>query len=113
MALSCRTASGEPKRCFSPSRRGARPATLYGTIVAQPRLASFYSDFAVADTGPICDVERDRRGVGPEATRLLQGPFAWFCWALDDNLRKMGISDFKNVEEMRGIGKTLYNCSEP
>ena len=44
---------------------------------------------------------------------LLQGPFARFCWDLDDNLRKMAISDFKNVEEMRGIGKTLYNCSEP
>jgi hypothetical protein len=24
---------------------------------------------------------------------------------LDDNLREMRISDFKNVEEMRGIGK--------
>ena len=28
---------------------------------------------------------------------------------MDDNLRKMAISDFKNVEEMRGNGKTLYN----
>ena len=83
-------------------------------IVAQPRLASFYSYFAVADTGPICDVARDRRGGRTGSYKVFcRGHSLGFAGIWTTNLRKMGISDFKNVEEMRGIGKTLYNCSEP
>jgi len=85
-------------------------------IVAQPRLASFYSDFAVADTGPIRTVfggGTRSPGQDPKLQSLLQAPFPWFCWDLDDNLRKLGISDSKNGEEMRGIGETLYSCAEP
>ena len=62
--------------------RGTRPATLYGTIVAQPRLASFYSDFAVADTGPIRTVfggGTRSPGQDPKLQSLLQGPFPGFA----------------------------------
>ena len=108
---------------FSRFRRGASPgtiSTLYGMIVAQARMATFYRDYAVADTvngrfellvlhlalvlEPLM-ADADAKTVG-------QGLFDVFCRDMDGNLREMGVGDLKVPAEMRRIGEAFYGRAQ-
>jgi len=99
-------------------RRSARSDTissLYGTIVAQARLPSFYRDYAVADTvNGRFDLLVLHLGLvigrleeaGLQA--LGQGLFDRFCQDMDHNLREMGVGDLSVPKEMQRIGEAFY-----
>ncbi|MBI1201755.1 MAG: ubiquinol-cytochrome C chaperone [Rhodopseudomonas sp.] len=108
---------------FSLFRRDQRPdtiSTLYGMIVAQARLPSFYRDFAVADTinGRFdlvllhLALVLDRLTVDGRLESPGQALFDRFCQDMDDNLREMGISDLKVPKEMRRMGEAFYGRSQ-
>jgi cytochrome b pre-mRNA-processing protein 3 len=99
-------------------RRSARSDTissLYGTIVAQARLPSFYRDYAVADTINgrfdllvlhvglvlLCLEEAGLKDLG-------QGLFDRFCEDMDHNLREMGVGDLSVPREMQRMGAAFY-----
>jgi cytochrome b pre-mRNA-processing protein 3 len=95
-------------------------STLYGMIVAQARLPSFYRDYAVADTvngrfdlivlhlALVLD-----RLVQEDATQSLgQGLFDRFFQDMDDNLREIGITDLKVPKEMRRMGEAFYGRAQ-
>ena len=104
-------------------RRGPRGpdtiSTLYGMIVAQARLPSFYRDYAVADTvnGRFdlivlhLALVLDRLMPDAALQGLGQGIFDRFCQDMDHNLREMGVSDLKVPKQMRQIGEAFYGCS--
>jgi cytochrome b pre-mRNA-processing protein 3 len=107
---------------FSLFRRDQRPdtiPTLYGMIVAQARLPSFYRDYAVADTvnGRFdlivlhLALVLDRLTIDGKLQDPGQALFDRFCADMDDNLREMGISDLKVPKEMRRIGEAFYGRS--
>jgi cytochrome b pre-mRNA-processing protein 3 len=104
---------------FPRFRRDARPDTisaLYGMIVAQARLPTFYRDYAVADTvnGRFdlivlhLALVLDRLQQDPALKGLGQGVFDRFCEDMDHNLREIGISDMKVPKEMARIGEAFY-----
>jgi cytochrome b pre-mRNA-processing protein 3 len=95
-------------------------SALYGTIVAQARLPSFYRDYGVADS---IDGRFDlillhltlvlaRLRASPETQDLAQLLFDWFCKDMDHNLREMGISDLKVPDEMRRMGEAFYGRAQ-
>ena len=94
-------------------------STLYGMIVAQARLPSFYRDYAVADTvnGRFdlivlhLALVLDRLMPDAALQGLGQGIFDRFCQDMDHNLREMGVSDLKVPKQMRQIGEAFYGCS--
>jgi cytochrome b pre-mRNA-processing protein 3 len=105
---------------FPRFRRAARPDTisvLYGTIVAQARLAEFYRGFAVPDTinGRFellvlhLVLLLDRLAHDEALRPLGQGIFDAFCRDMDDNLREMGVGDLAVPKKMRGIGAAYYD----
>ena len=95
-------------------------STLYGMIVAQARLPSFYRDYAVADTvnGRFdlivlhLAMVLDRLAREPSLQDLGQGIFDRFCQDMDHNLREMGIGDLKVPKEMRRLGEAFYGRSQ-
>jgi cytochrome b pre-mRNA-processing protein 3 len=109
---------------FSSFRRKPRgPDTisaLYGMIVAQARLPSFYRDYAVADTvnGRFdlivlhLALVVDRLMRDPALKELGQGVFDRFCEDMDDNLREMGIGDLKVPKEMKKMGEAFYGRAQ-
>lgn len=106
-----------------PLFRRTRPdtiSTLYGMIVAQARLPTFYRDYAVADTvngrfdlivlhlALVLD-----RLMGDAALQSLgQGIFDRFCQDMDHNLREMGVGDLKVPKEMRRMGEAFYGRAQ-
>jgi len=109
---------------FPQFRRKARGAdtisSLYGMIVAQARLPTFYRDYAVADTvnGRFdlivlhLAVVLDRLAREPALQGLGQGIFDRFCQDMDDNLREMGVGDLKVPKEMQHIAEAFYGRSQ-
>lgn len=100
-------------------RRTQRPdtiSTLYGTIVAQARLACFYRDYAVADTvnGRFdllllhLALVLHRLGEDARGRAIGQELFDCFCRDMDHNLREMGVGDLAVPKEMRRIGEAFY-----
>ncbi len=95
-------------------------STLYGMIVAQARLPSFYRDYAVADTvnGRFdlivlhLALVLDRLALEPGLHDLGQGVFDRFCQDMDHNLREMGIGDLKVPKEMRRMGEAFYGRAQ-
>ncbi len=90
-------------------------SALYGMIVAQARMPSFYRDYAVADTvnGRFdlivlhLALVLDRLAQDPGLRDLGQGVFDRFCQDMDQNLREMGVGDLKVPKEMRRMGEAL------
>jgi cytochrome b pre-mRNA-processing protein 3 len=104
-------------RRFRQSSRERSIRDLYGAIVAQARLAAFYTSYGVPDTVEgrfdlivlhlvllLARLDRGRdtgRGVGQEL-------FDVFCQDLDGNLREMGIGDLAVPKRMRRFGEAFY-----
>jgi cytochrome b pre-mRNA-processing protein 3 len=104
-------------------RRSARPdtiSTLYGTIVAQARLACFYREYAVADTvnGRFdllvlhLAMVLDRLEEDPQLQELGQAVFDRFCQDMDHNLREMGVGDLSVPKEMQRMGEAFYGRAQ-
>jgi cytochrome b pre-mRNA-processing protein 3 len=102
-----------------PSRRQAQRESierLYGVIVAQSRLPSFYLDYAAPDTPEgrfdllVLHVHLVfRRLAEDEATRdTAQAVFDYFIADMDSALRELGIGDLKVPKKMRGVGEAYY-----
>lgn len=103
-------------------RRSARSDTissLYGTIVAQARLPSFYRDYAVADTiNGRFDLLVMHLGLviarleDAGLKDLGQGLFDRFCEDMDHNLREMGVGDLSVPKEMQRMGEAFYGRTQ-
>lgn len=102
---------------FRRKPRGADTiSSLYGMIVAQARLPTFYRDYAVADTvnGRFdlivlhLAMVLDRLEQDPALQALGQGIFDRFCLDMDDNLRELGVGDLKVPKEMQRLGEAFY-----
>ncbi len=108
-----------------PFRRNAEKrsiASLYGTIVAQARLAAFYADYGVPDTVQgrfdlivlhlvlllrrLAREEASGRAAG--GRELGQRLFDAFCRDLDGNLREMGTGDLAVPKHMRRFAEAFY-----
>ena len=95
-------------------------STLYGMIVAQARLPTFYRDYAVADTvnGRFdlivlhLAMVLDRFAQDAALQSLGQGIFDRFCQDMDHNLREMGVGDLKVPKEMRRMGEAFYGRAQ-
>jgi cytochrome b pre-mRNA-processing protein 3 len=95
-------------------------SALYGMIVAQARMPSFYRDYAVADTvnGRFdlivlhLALVLDRLAQDPGLRDLGQGVFDRFCQDMDQNLREMGVGDLKVPKEMRRMGEAFYGAAQ-
>jgi cytochrome b pre-mRNA-processing protein 3 len=105
---------------FRRSQRNATISALYGTIVAQARMPSFYRDFAVPDT-PSGHFELivlhlalllDRLAQDPALRNLGQAVFDRFCEDMDANLREMGIGDLAVPKHMRRMGEAFYGRAQ-
>jgi cytochrome b pre-mRNA-processing protein 3 len=105
---------------FRRSRERDTISALYGTIVAQARLPSFYRDYAIADTVNgrfdlivlhlVLMLGRLRQN---SALNVLgQALFDRFCEDMDHNLREMGVSDLKVPNEMRRMGEAFYGRAQ-
>jgi cytochrome b pre-mRNA-processing protein 3 len=106
---------------FRRAPRGADTiSTLYGMIVAQARLPTFYRDYAVADTvnGRFelivlhLAMVLDRLAQDPALQTVGQGIFDRFCLDMDDNLREMGIGDLKVPKEMQRMAEAFYGRAQ-
>ena len=94
---------------------------LYGVIVAQARLPSFYLRYGVADTVDgrfelivlhlFLLTERTARETAPVGAF---GPalFSAFCADLDHNMREMGIGDLTVPKRMKKYVEAYYGRSE-
>jgi cytochrome b pre-mRNA-processing protein 3 len=95
-------------------------STLYGMIVAQARLPTFYRDYAVADTvnGRFdlivlhLAMVLDQLMQDAALQSLGQGIFDRFCQDMDHNLREMGVGDLKVPKEMRRMGEAFYGRAQ-
>jgi cytochrome b pre-mRNA-processing protein 3 len=92
-------------------------SALYGTIVAQARLPSFYRDYGVPDTVDsrfdlivlhLAVLLRRLNGENEAGRGLGQRVFDRFCQDMDQNLREMGIGDLNIPDEMRRVGAAFY-----
>jgi cytochrome b pre-mRNA-processing protein 3 len=97
--------------------QGRTIRALYGAIVAQARVATFYADYRVPDSvdGRFDLIvlhlvlllrrlarEDDRKG------RLSQDLFDELCRDLDANLREMGVGDLAVPKRMQGFAEAFY-----
>jgi cytochrome b pre-mRNA-processing protein 3 len=95
-------------------------STLYGTIVAQARLACFYREYGVPDTvnGRFdllvlhLATVLDRMAGDPSLQPLGQALFDQFCQDMDHNLREMGVGDLSVPKEMRRMGEAFYGRAQ-
>ncbi len=102
------------------SRRQARKETiqrLYGAIVAQSRLPSFYLDYAVPDTVEgrfdllalhVHLVFRRLAAGGGQAKETAQQVFDYFISDMDAAVRELGTGDMKVHKKMRDLGEAYY-----
>jgi len=105
---------------FRRSKRQDTISTLYGTIVAQARLACFYREYDVPDTvnGRFdmlvlhLAVLLDRLATDPALRRLGQTLFDRFCQDMDHNLREMGVGDLAVPKEMQRVGEAYYGRAQ-
>lgn len=105
---------------FRRSSRQDTISTLYGTIVAQARLPSFYREYGVPDTvnGRFdllvlhLAIVLDRLGEGSELRPMGQALFDRFCEDMDDNLREIGVGDLSVPKEMQRIGEAFYGRAQ-
>jgi cytochrome b pre-mRNA-processing protein 3 len=104
---------------------------LYGAIVAQARLTTFYTRYGVSDSvdgrfelivlhlvlvlrrlgGEQTAAPRrgsPKQGSPRAAARIGQQLFDVFCRDLDDNLREMGVGDLAVPRKMRKFGEAFY-----
>ena len=99
---------------------------LYGAIVAQARLTTFYTRYGVSDSVDgrfelivlhlVLVLRRlggeqtaaPRQGSPRAAARIGQQLFDVFCRDLDDNLREMGVGDLAVPRKMRKFGEAFY-----
>src|SRR6202051_517072 len=104
---------------------------LYGAIVAQARLTTFYTRYGVSDSVDgrfeliVLHLVLVLRRLGGEQTaaprqgsprqrspraaaRIGQQLFDVFCRDLDDNLREMGVGDLAVPRKMRKFGEAFY-----
>ena len=104
---------------------------LYGAIVAQARLTTFYTRYGVSDSvdgrfelivlhlvlvlrrlgGEQTAAPRQgspKQGSPRAAARIGQQLFDVFCHDLDDNLREMGVGDLAVPRKMRKFGEAFY-----
>ena len=104
---------------------------LYGAIVAQARLTTFYTRYGVSDSVDgrfeliVLHVVLVLRRLGGEQTagprqgsptqgspraaaHIGQQLFDVFCRDLDDNLREMGVGDLAVPRKMRTFGEAFY-----
>src|SRR6188768_4378736 len=104
-------------------RRRARSDTisaLYGTIVAQARLPSFYREYGVPDTvnGRFdllvlhLALVLDRLADEPQLRELGQALFDHFCTDMDHNLREMGVGDLSVPRHMHRVGEAFYGRAQ-
>lgn len=102
---------------FRRPRPDPRITALYGAIVAQARIATFYQDYGIPDTVNgrfdmivlhLALLLRRLESEPELSTTLGQAVFDTFCRDMDDNLREMGVSDIKVPREMRRIGEAFY-----
>ena len=105
---------------FCRNARSDTISTLYGMIVAQARLPSFYRDYAVPDTvngrfdllvlhlGLVLDRFAQDAGL----KELGQAVFDRFCRDMDHNLREMGVGDLSVPKEMRRMGGAFYGRTQ-
>ena len=94
---------------------------LYGVIVAQARLPSFYVRYGVPDTVDgrfdmivvhlFLLAERASREPGSLGA-LPSALFNRFCVDLDHNLREMGVGDLTVPRRMKGYAEAYYGRSE-
>ena len=94
---------------------------LYGVIVAQARLPSFYVRYGVPDTvdGRFDMIVlhlfllTERAACDPAALGTLGAAlFDRFCVDLDHNLREMGVGDLTVPRRMKGYAEAYYGRSE-
>ena len=105
---------------FRRSKRGDSISGLYGMIVAQARMPSFYRDYAVPDTvnGRFelivlhLTLLLDRLAHDPKLRHLGQAAFDQFCQDMDHNLREMGVGDLAVPKEMRRMGEAFYGRAQ-
>lgn len=105
---------------FRRSKQSDTISSLYGTIVAQARMAPFYREYAVPDTVSgrfdllvlhlVLVIER--LNADPDLQALGQGVFDRFCQDMDDNLREMGVGDLAVPKEMRRVGEAFYGRAQ-
>ncbi len=90
---------------------------LYGAIVAQARLPTFYVEFGVPDTVEgrfdlivlhLVLVLRRLGAAGDRGGDFGQRLFDAFCRDLDGNLREMGVGDLAVPKRMRRFGEAFY-----
>jgi cytochrome b pre-mRNA-processing protein 3 len=102
-------------RLFRPRPSDRSIGDLYGAIVAQARLPSFYLTYGVPVTMEgrfdlivlhlVLLIER----LGTDAgSRIGQEIFDVFCRDLDGNLREMGVGDLAVPKRMRRFGEAFY-----
>jgi cytochrome b pre-mRNA-processing protein 3 len=89
---------------------------IYGMIVTQARLPSFYRDLGVPDTVNgrfdllvlhLWMVLRRFRSAEADANHS-QALFDRFCDDMDANLREMGVGDLTVPQRMRAFGEAFY-----
>jgi cytochrome b pre-mRNA-processing protein 3 len=105
---------------FRRSQRRATISGLYGTIVAQARIPSFYRDHAVPDTATgrfelivlHVAILLDRLAQDSALRDLGQRVFDHFCRDMDSNLREMGIGDLAVPKQMRWMGEAFYGRAQ-
>jgi cytochrome b pre-mRNA-processing protein 3 len=104
-------------RLFRPTPRDHIIASLYGAIVAQARVPTFYRSYGVPDTvnGRMemimlhaVLVLRRLEGETAPARALGQELFDRFCRDMDESLREMGVGDLAVPRKMRRIGEAFY-----
>jgi cytochrome b pre-mRNA-processing protein 3 len=104
-------------RPFRRNPRNDSIAALYGAIVAQARLPTFYVEFGVPDTLEgrfdlivlhLVLLLRRLGGAGNRGAEFGQRLFDAFCRDLDGNLREMGVGDLAVPKRMRRFGEAFY-----
>jgi cytochrome b pre-mRNA-processing protein 3 len=104
-------------RRFQRSSHDSTIRALYGTIVAQARSATFYTDFGVPDTVAgrfdliVLHLVLLLRRLGREThagRNLGQDLFDEFCRDLDANLREMGVGDLAVPKKMQRFAEAFY-----
>ena len=110
---------------FRRSSQNGSIHALYGAIVAQARLPTFYTSYGVADTVEgrfelivlhlVLTLHRLARNSGADeaagntpASGVGQRLFDAFCRDLDGNLREMGVGDLAVPMKMRRFGEAFY-----
>jgi cytochrome b pre-mRNA-processing protein 3 len=100
---------------FRQNPQAGSMARLYGAIVAQARIETFYREYGVPDSLSgrfemvVLHTVLALRRLDHESTRAEgQILFDLFCRDMDANLREIGIGDLSVPREMRKMGEAFY-----